>query len=58
MESIYTFVDTIQSDVTEKVKVLENTIKHIFTQTVECAIFVRQYTSHSFAGNFQFIRNL
>ena len=32
MENVYSFVDAIQLDVTEKVKVLEETIKRIFTQ--------------------------
>ena len=32
MENVYSFVDVIQLDVTGKVKVLEETIKRIFTQ--------------------------
>lgn len=50
MESTYSFVDVIQSDGSEKVKVLEETIKRIFAQTVECAIFIREYVDHGFAG--------
>lgn len=52
MEKVYSFVDAIQTDVTEKIKVLEDVIKRIFTQTVECAIFIREYTDHGFAGDF------
>jgi hypothetical protein len=33
-----------------KLKRLENVIIEIFRQTVECAIFVREYTGHGFAG--------
>ena len=69
MEIVYSFVDAIQVDVTGKVKVLEETIKRIFTQvqstlvitrlarltqnsqTVECGIFIREYTKHGFTGN-------
>lgn len=51
MATVYSFVDAIQSDVSEKVKILEETIKRIFTQTAECAIFIREYVNHGFAGN-------
>jgi hypothetical protein len=50
MENVYSFVDAIQSDITGKVQVLEDTIKRILTQTVECAIFIREFASHGFAG--------
>jgi len=51
MESVYSFVDAIQSNVTEKVKVLEDIIKSIFAQTIECSIFIREYHKQGgFAG--------
>jgi hypothetical protein len=52
MENVYSFVDAIQADATQKIKVLEDVIRRIFTQTVECAIFVREYTDYGFAGDF------
>lgn len=51
MESIYTFVDAIQSNVSEHINLLEETIKRIFNQTIECAIFIREYVNHGFLGN-------
>jgi hypothetical protein len=57
MEKVYSFVEAIQTDVTEKINVLEDVIKRIFTQTVECAIFIREYTDHGFAGDF-FLKRL
>lgn len=50
MANVMAFVDAIQSDVKGKVEVLENVIKQIFTQTVECTIFIREYASHGFGG--------
>jgi hypothetical protein len=50
MESIFSFVDVIQSDITDKVKVLEDIIKRIFIQTVECGIFIREYVNRGFVG--------
>jgi hypothetical protein len=44
MESVYSFVDAIQSNVAEKVKVLENVIKKIFAQTIECAMYIQEYS--------------
>jgi len=43
MESVYSFVDTIQSNVKEKVKVFEDIIKRILAQTIESSIFIREY---------------
>jgi hypothetical protein len=50
MENIYSFVDAVQLDISEKVNVLEETIKRIFIQTIECAIFVREYADRGFLG--------
>jgi hypothetical protein len=43
MESVYSFVDAIQSNVSEKVKVLEDVIKRILGQTIECSMFIKEY---------------
>jgi len=43
MESVYSFVDAIQSNVAEKVKVLEDVIKKILAQTIECSMFIQEY---------------
>jgi len=43
MEKVYSFVDAIESNVSEKVKALEDIIKRIFAQTMECSIFIKQY---------------
>lgn len=53
MASVYMFVDAVHS-ISGKLKVLEDTIKQIFVQTVECTIFIREYTSHQFAGKHYF----
>jgi hypothetical protein len=47
MEEVYSFVDTIQA-LPNKLQVLENIVSKILKQTVECAIFIRQYTGHGF----------
>jgi hypothetical protein len=47
MEDVYSFVDTIQS-LPCKLQLLENIIAKILKQTVECAIFIREYTGHGF----------
>jgi hypothetical protein len=52
MDRVYFFVDAIRSDATEKVKVLEDTIRRIFIQTVECGIFIREYANRGFVGNY------
>ena len=53
MENVYSFVDTLQ-EIPNKLLVLENVTMSILKQTVECAIFVREYTDHGFAGTFLF----
>jgi hypothetical protein len=45
MEKVSHFVDAIQSNVTEKVKILEDTIRRIFVQTIECSIFIQSTLS-------------
>src|SRR5882762_9555881 len=50
LEIIYSFVNVIETDVSNKIRVLEDIIKKIFYQAVECVIFIREYTSHGFSG--------
>jgi hypothetical protein len=51
MEDVHSFVDAIQSNVSEKVKVLEEVIKHILTQTIESSMFIKEYHKQGgFAG--------
>lgn len=49
MADVYTIVDAIQS-LPNKLRVLEDIIAKILKQTVEGAIFIRQYTGHGFGG--------
>jgi hypothetical protein len=51
MEIVYSFVDAIQSNVAEKVKVLEDIIRRIFSQTIECSMFIQEYSKQGgFSG--------
>jgi hypothetical protein len=49
MDNVYSFVDVVRS-VPNKLQLLEDIIAKILRQTVECAIFIREYTGHGFAG--------
>ncbi|KZP26887.1 hypothetical protein FIBSPDRAFT_928332 [Athelia psychrophila] len=49
MQGTYSFVDAIEA-VPSKISLLEDIIQRIFIQTVECAIFIREYSGHGFAG--------
>jgi hypothetical protein len=49
MEDVYSFVDVVQS-LPDKLELLEAIVVKILQQTVECAIFIREYTGHGFAG--------
>ena len=49
MENVYSFVDVVQS-IPGKLQLLEDIITKILQQTVECAIFIREYTGHGFIG--------
>jgi hypothetical protein len=51
MENIYSFVDAIRSNVSEKVKVLEDVIKRILVQTIKSSMFITEYHKQGgFAG--------
>ncbi|KAJ7191535.1 WD40 repeat-like protein [Mycena pura] len=49
MCQVYSFVDQVEF-LTQKIEALEGTITSIAKQTVECAIFIREYTGHGFSG--------
>jgi hypothetical protein len=49
MEDVYSFVEASDS-FQDKVHVLQRTIDRILKQTVECVIFIREYTGHGFGG--------
>jgi hypothetical protein len=49
MDEVYSFVDAIRL-VPNKLQLLEDIIAKIMKQTVECAIFIREYTGKGFAG--------
>jgi len=49
MIDVWSFVDDVNS-LPAKMKRLEDIIDKIQTQTVECAIFIREYTGHGFGG--------
>ncbi|KAF7980616.1 hypothetical protein HWV62_37400 [Athelia sp. TMB] len=49
MRDVYSFVDAIKA-VPSKITQLEDIIQRIFVQTVECTIFIREYSGHGFAG--------
>ncbi|KAJ7857483.1 hypothetical protein B0H14DRAFT_2507408, partial [Mycena olivaceomarginata] len=53
MAEVYSFVDDVES--LEKVKRLKDVVVEITKQTVECAIFIREYTGHGFSV--QLVRN-
>lgn len=49
MENVYSFVGAIQS-LPDKLEILEEVTVKLLKQTVECAIFIREYTGHGFGG--------
>ncbi|KAF7967570.1 hypothetical protein HWV62_33771 [Athelia sp. TMB] len=49
MQDVYSFVDVID-ELPSKIGLLEDIIQKIFIQTVECAIFIREYCGYGFAG--------
>ena len=49
MASVYSFVDAIVA-VPDKVQILKDTIQRILVQTIECALFIREYTGKGFGG--------
>ncbi|KAJ7911281.1 hypothetical protein B0H13DRAFT_581112 [Mycena leptocephala] len=49
MVEVYSFVEDVES-LSQKIKRLENVVTEITKQTLECAIFLREYTGHGFTG--------
>ena len=49
MESVWGVV-AAADDLKNKLQSLEDVVREITDQTIECAMFIRQYTNHGFAG--------
>jgi hypothetical protein len=49
MVEVYSFVDDIES-LPQRIERLESIVVEITRQTVECAIFICEYTGHGFSG--------
>jgi hypothetical protein len=49
MVEVYSFVEDVDF-LTSKIKPLEYVVQEIIRQTVECAIFIREYVMHGFSG--------
>lgn len=49
MIEVYDFVEDVEA-LPQKIKRLENIVLEIAKQTLECAIFIREYTGHGFSG--------
>ncbi|KAF7348802.1 WD40 repeat-like protein [Mycena venus] len=54
MVQVYSFVEDVES-LPQQIKRLENVVVEITRQTLECAIFLREYIGHGFGG--RLIRN-
>jgi hypothetical protein len=49
MEDVYSFVEASES-FQQKARLLQSVIDRILRQTVECAIFIREYIGQGFGG--------
>ena len=49
MEDTYSFVGAV--DIREKIKIFEDTVMSILQQTVECVVFIREYSGRGFGGD-------
>jgi hypothetical protein len=49
MIEVYDFVEDVEN-LPQKIKRLENVVVEIARQTLECAIFICEYTGHGFSG--------
>jgi hypothetical protein len=49
MVEVYSFVEDLDF-LSSKIKPLENVVQEIIKQTVECAIFIREYVAQGFSG--------
>jgi hypothetical protein len=47
MVEVYSFVSDVDS-LTQKIKSVENKVAAIVKQTVECALFIQEYTANGF----------
>ena len=49
METVWTLV-TAADDLKNKLRSLEDVVRELADQTIECTVFIREYTNHGFAG--------
>jgi hypothetical protein len=49
MVEVYSFVEDVES-LPQQIKRLRNVVVEITKQTLECAIFLREYTGNGFGG--------
>ena len=56
MERVWTSV-VASADLKERIKPLEDVLEMMVDRTIECAIFIRQYTAHGFSGMTSFFWN-
>jgi hypothetical protein len=54
MMTLYLFVNPLKSLRNENMSLspLEDVIKEILKQTVECIVFIKDYSDHSFSGDY------
>ncbi|KAJ7192655.1 hypothetical protein GGX14DRAFT_594255, partial [Mycena pura] len=51
MVEVYSFVEDVESQfLSQKIQRLQKVVAEIIKQTLECAIFIREYTGHGFRG--------
>ncbi|KAF7967922.1 hypothetical protein HWV62_32539 [Athelia sp. TMB] len=51
METFYSFVDDFEGSLLGKIEQLEAVITRALEQTIECGVFLREYTAHGCAGH-------
>jgi hypothetical protein len=51
MEDVYTFVDDVKN-FPSRLASQEEVIKKIMFQTIECMLFIQEYSGHGFCGVF------
>jgi hypothetical protein len=49
MVEVYAFVEDVDT-LSQKITRLDNVVMAILKQTLECALFIREYTGHGFGG--------
>jgi hypothetical protein len=49
MDEVYAFIEDVDV-LSHRIKNLDNVVIAIIKQTLECALFIREYTGHGFGG--------